>query len=125
MRSEGSQKQNTQAPPNITINTTSVDRSLLCFAVGQIIINIAWRIPQRPPLHRLGPTHWLWAALLGGFGMWSAYWLAVFAMAHASNPKWTEPIVLFGGSILLCLVLLEWGVFAPLRSDRARSDMGG
>jgi len=36
MQSEGEQQQEAQSPPNITINTTSVDRSLLCMAVGQM-----------------------------------------------------------------------------------------
>ena len=37
-------------PPPVTVNTVSVDRSLLCVAVGQIVINIVWRAPSRVPL---------------------------------------------------------------------------
>lgn len=38
MQTEGNQKQDAQNPPNITINTTSVDRSLLCMVVNQLKI---------------------------------------------------------------------------------------
>jgi hypothetical protein len=33
-------------PPPVTVNTVSVDRSLLCVAVGQVVINIVWRAPR-------------------------------------------------------------------------------
>lgn len=42
-----------QSPPALSVNTISIDRSLLCVAVGQIVINIIWRIPRRSPLRWL------------------------------------------------------------------------
>lgn len=117
MRSGSNQQQN-QNQANITINTTSVDRSLLCFAVGQIVINVSWRMPERPPLHRPGWVHWAFLLLVGGFGAWSAWWLAQFGVAHASHPKWLVPIGLFGVQVCLSLLALDWVFFGPMRDAR-------
>lgn len=110
-----------QPPPTIS---ASVDRSLLCFAVGQIVINISWRIPARPPLHRPDWTHWAFVLLVGSFGLWSAWWLSQFGVAHASHPKWLVPIGLFGAQVLLSLLLLEWGIFRPMREAKAAGIRG-
>lgn len=111
------QKQDEEKEPS-SIHA-SVDNSLFSFAVGQIVINASWRIPARPPLHRPGWTHWAFVLLVGGFGLWSAWWLSQFGVAHASNPKWLLPIGLFGAQVLVSLALLEWGFFGPRRAAKA------
>ncbi len=120
MEQAGSSSQEAQSPQQpVNVNTVSIDRSLLCVAVGQVVINVGLRAPTRPPLHRMGWSHWVWVLLLGGFGLYSAFWLAVFALAHASSGRWGVPVGLFGGSVLLSLALLEWGVLGPRRAGRA------
>jgi hypothetical protein len=115
MQSESDQRPELQSPHNLTINTTSVDRSLLCLAVGQVVINLPGGLPPRAPLHRMHWSDWVYAVFVAGWGLWSAYWLVQFGLAHFSNPRWGEPVGLFGLQLLLSLALLEWGVLVPLR----------
>lgn len=122
MQSEGKNPPEAQSPPPppITVNTASIDRSLLCLAVGQIVINIIWRAPRRPPLQRLQWSHWLVVAVLVPSAIWSAWWLVQFAVAHTTTNQWSTPLVLFTTQLVLSLALLEWGVLRPVRMARTR-----
>lgn len=105
---------------NTTHNTVVIQNSAFCVAyMGQIVINVPLLFPARAPLQQLGFNHWVWVVLVVGFGVFSAAWLGVFALAHATTGRWAVPIGLFGVSTMLMLWLLEWGVLGPLRAGKA------
>lgn len=129
MQHEGKQQKEAQSPQSVplgTKNTTvSISQSAFCLVyMGQIVINVPRLVPARPPLHQPGWTHCAFVLLVGGFGLWSAWWLSQFGVAHASNPKWLVPIGLFGVQVLLSLALLEWGIFRPMRAAKAAGIRG-
>ncbi len=128
MQQEGRPTTEAQSPgPHTTHNTVSIQNSAFCVVyMGQIVINVPRLFPARTPLQQLGFRHWVWVVLVAGFGVFSAAWLGVFALAHATTGRWAVPIGLFGFSTMLMLWLLEWGVLSPLRAGRpADIQLGG